>query len=42
MFKKKGNHNFMKVMIFVIYYKGEKKMGSEYLCHLTFILLGLS
>ena len=25
-------------MIFVIYYKGGKKVGGRYLCHLTFIL----
>ena len=25
-------------MIFVIYYKGKKKVGSGYLCHLTFTL----
>ena len=36
--KKKSHHNFIRVMIFVIYYKGEKKVGNENLCHLTFTL----
>ena len=35
---KKNHHNFIKVVIFVINYKGEKKVNSEYLCHLTFTI----
>ena len=36
--KKKSHHNFIKVVIFVIYYKGVKKVRSWYLSHLTFTL----
>ena len=38
MSKKKSHHNFIKVVIFVIYYKGVKKVCSGYLSHLTFTL----
>ena len=31
-------YNFIRIVIFVIYYKREKKVDSKYLCHLTFIL----
>ena len=36
--KKKSHHNFIRIVIFVIYYKGVKKVISGYLCHLTFTL----
>ena len=31
--KKKNYHNFIKVVIFVIYYNGWNKVGNGYLCH---------
>ena len=36
--KKKIHHNFLRVVIFDIYFKGGKKVGCRYLCHLTFML----
>ena len=36
--KKKRHHNFIRIIIFVIYYKIGKKMGSKYLYHLIFTL----
>ena len=37
-YKKKSHHNFIRVATFVIYYKGGKRVGNEYLCHLTFTI----
>ena len=39
---KKNHHNFLRVMIFVIYYKVWKKVGIEYLCYLTFTFFKFS
>ena len=36
--QKKSYYNFIRVVIFIIYYKGWEKIGNKYLCHLIFTL----